>query len=76
MPTGVIVGADGVATIVMFTPLSVPITPGLLLTTLILYIVPPVVVQGIVQEIVPELRVLDKLPMFTGEPKPPVESES
>ena len=56
---------------VMFTPLSVPVTTGDELTTLIRYAVPAAVPQGMVQLIVPELAVLASVPMLTGEAKLP-----
>ena len=50
---------------VKLVPLSVPITEGLLLITLILYPLPVAVLAGMVAAIVPELALLTKVPMVT-----------
>ena len=52
--------------IVKLVPLSVPVTGGPLLITLILYPVPVGVFAGIVALIVPELALLTNVPIFTG----------
>ena len=51
---------------VRLVPLSVPVTAGLLLITLILYPVPVAVPEGIVALIVPELASLTVVPIGTG----------
>ena len=52
--------------IVKLVPLSVPVTDGLLLITLIRYPVPVAVLAGMEAVIVPELALLTKVPMVAG----------
>ena len=61
----------GIALTVRLTPLSVPVTAGVELITLILYKVPATVLQGIIQGMVPALAVLASVPIFTGTAKLP-----
>ena len=68
-------GAVGTALIVMFVPLLLPVTTGLLDTTLIRYPVPAVAFAGMVILMVP-LVVAGKVPMAIGEVKLPVASLS
>ena len=71
-----IVGMDGVAFIVMFTPLSVPVVEGAELITRILYPVPAGVLQGIVAVIVPLFAVLVRVPIDVGAAKLPAELDN
>ena len=64
-----VIDAVGVL-MVIFTPLSVPVTEGLLATTLILYTVPDAVPAGITALIVPEV-VAVRVPMLVGVAKLP-----
>ena len=68
----IVPGVAGVVVVtVIFAPLSVPITEGKLLMTLIRYPVPAAVAVGIVAEIVPELALLTKVPIVVGAAKEP-----
>lgn len=64
------------AVTVRFTPLSVPVTDGELLTTLILYFEPALEVVVITAFMFPELAVLLSVPMFTGVENDPLLFES
>jgi hypothetical protein len=66
----------GAALIVRLVPLSVPVTAGLLLITLILYPVPETAFAGIVALIVPELALLTNVPIAVGEAKEPDASDN
>jgi hypothetical protein len=64
--------AVGGLVIVITVALAVPVTTGVLLTTLIAYAVPATVPAGMVADILPEFAVLDKVPMVVGVVKEPV----
>ena len=59
-----------------FAPLSVPISAGFEATTRMRYPVPCVWLLAIKDEIVPEVAVLESVPMRVGEAKEPAPSES
>ncbi len=73
-PEGVI-GLSGKLPIIRLLPLSLPITMGFELTTLILYELPTVEFDGITALTLPELKAV-KEPITEGLPKFPLESDN